>query len=319
MENGRRVRVSLGTSNWKKADDILHEMNAGDPPERITVGDAGERLIADCKGRKLARETTGKYELLVKEMKSFFGERDVSGITLDDLARYRETWELSPISAKKKIERLRTFFRFCMERGWVKKNPAVALKSPSAKFRPTLPFTDEEMEKILWACEVYPDRPPGRRKQVRAFVLLLRYSGLRIRDAVVLRNADITAGKLHIYTAKTGSSVVVPLPDVALQAIAAIQKVDSDRFFWSGNGNPKSCVADWQRTLNRLFRIAGVEGHAHRFRDTFSVSLLQHGVSLENVSVLLGHSSIRVTEKHYAPWVKSRQEKLEEEVKKTWR
>jgi hypothetical protein len=29
------------------------------------------------------------------------------------------------------------------------------------------------------------------------------------------------------------------------------------------------------------------------------------------VSVLLGHQSIRVTERHYAPWTRSRQEQIE--------
>ena len=36
----------------------------------------------------------------------------------------------------------------------------------------------------------------------------------------------------------------------------------------------------------------------------------------ETVSILLGHSSLRVTEKHYAPWVKQRQELLEAAVMK---
>jgi len=54
------------------------------------------------------------------------------------------------------------------------------------------------------------------------------------------------------------------------------------------------------------------------FRDTFAVDLLQKGVPIETVAVLLKHSSIRITEKHYSPWVKSRQENLETQVKKTW-
>lgn len=33
---------------------------------------------------------------------------------------------------------------------------------------------------------------------------------------------------------------------------------------------------------------------------------------------ILGHQSIRVTEKHYAPFVKARQEQLEDDVRRTW-
>jgi len=42
------------------------------------------------------------------------------------------------------------------------------------------------------------------------------------------------------------------------------------------------------------------------------------GVSLDSVSKLLGHSSIKITERHYAPWVKARQEQLESEVRRIW-
>jgi integrase len=34
--------------------------------------------------------------------------------------------------------------------------------------------------------------------------------------------------------------------------------------------------------------------------------------------VLLGHSSIKVTEKHYSPWVRARQEQIEADVRRTW-
>jgi hypothetical protein len=50
------------------------------------------------------------------------------------------------------------------------------------------------------------------------------------------------------------------------------------------------------------------------FRDTFAVALLEKGNSIETVSRLSGHSFIKITEKHYNPWVKSRQAALDAAV-----
>src|SRR5438552_1329338 len=73
----------------------------------------------------------------------------------------------------------------------------------------------------------------------------------------------------------------------------------------------KTVVKDYQKDFRRLF-LAGLGNFAsHSLRDTFSVDLLQRGVSLEEVSKLLGHSSTKVTEKHYAPWIKGRQDRLD--------
>ena len=60
--------------------------------------------------------------------------------------------------------------------------------------------------------------------------------------------------------------------------------------------------------MTRLFTVANIckpDGtlkrcHAHMFRDTFAVELLNKGVPIDRVSLLLGHSSVKVTEKHYA-------------------
>jgi integrase len=84
-------------------------------------------------------------------------------------------------------------------------------------------------------------------------------------------------------------------------------------------GTPKSAITEWQQRLRKVYDMAGIpDGHSHRLRDTFSVDLLAKGVSIETVSKLLGHRSVRVTEKHYAPWVKASQDALEKAVKLTW-
>jgi len=77
-----------------------------------------------------------------------------------------------------------------------------------------------------------------------------------------------------------------------------------------------AAVSNWRKRIAEVFKRAGVkDGHTHRFRDTFSVALLERGATVANVSRLLGHTSIKITEEHYAPWVKSRQDALDADLK----
>lgn len=55
------------------------------------------------------------------------------------------------------------------------------------------------------------------------------------------------------------------------------------------------------------------------FRDTFAVEPLVSGVPLEQVSVLLGLRSIKVSERHDSPWMRARQEQLEADIRRSWR
>ena len=73
-------------------------------------------------------ETLKKYRLLRREMAAVFGKRPVDSVSVEDLSRYRESWTMGPLSARKKVERMRTFFRFCVARSWCSRNPASLLK-----------------------------------------------------------------------------------------------------------------------------------------------------------------------------------------------
>jgi integrase len=70
--------------------------------------------------------------------------------------------------------------------------------------RPTLPFTHEEIIGILEACDSYwkgnglAGQPNARR--LRPLVLLLRYCGMRIGDAVSCPVARLKGNKLMLYT-----------------------------------------------------------------------------------------------------------------------
>jgi hypothetical protein len=63
---------------------------------------------------------------------------------------------------------------------------------------------------------------------------------------------------------------------------------------------------------------SGLSRMRHR-RDTFAVELLLAGVPLDQVSLLLGHRSVKITERHHAPFSKARQEQLAASVKLAWK
>src|SRR5271168_5085662 len=85
---------------------------------------------------------------------------------------------LAANTAMKEIVVMRGFFRFCVDRKWIEENPARRLKAPKSDRLPTLPFAPAEITGILDACKSH---------EIRALILTLLYSGLRISDAVQLR------------------------------------------------------------------------------------------------------------------------------------
>ncbi len=247
------------------------------------------------------------------------GLRFVSEFNLESLRKWRSSWPNKNLSALKKLEFVRCFLRFAHDAGWIPDNPARKLKSPKITASPTMPYTQEEMFRIVAALDSYGLGGSRNRRRMRALVLLLRNSGLRIGDAVTLSRERIAGDKLFLYTSKAGTPVYCPLPPFVVMALEAAIETHERFYFWTGNGKPKSIISDWQAKLKDLFTAAHIaNGHAHRFRDTFATELLLSGVPLERVSILLGHSSIRITERHYSPWVRSRQEQLERDVRGTW-
>jgi len=149
--------------------------------------------------------------------------------------------------------------------------------------------------------------------------MALGYSALRIGDGARCPVDSLKSNRLFLYTQKTGVPVYNPPPSFVVEALEACPRKSERFWFGTGVGSKDTLAGNWRRTFRRLCQIAGVRGgHPHRFRDTFAVELLLARVPMERVSILLGHSSIKITERHYAPWVKARQAQLESDLVSAW-
>jgi site-specific recombinase XerD len=331
---GKDVRRSMKTRDWTKACKTAREWEAEERIEDapVTLDYAWKSLLADLETRELSGSTVRKYKLLKRQMEAYGTEHGLTRMAdfdLDTLDRFRRSWKDGPRTALKKLERLRAFFRYALDRDWIEKNPATRLSNPRVEMRPTMPLSDDEMKSILTACDnlaITATWPSQRLNayRLKALVLLMRYSGMRVSDAVALTTDKLRDRKLFLYTQKTGQPVYTILPDSVVSILEATPRVTDTRYFWTGAGNVESIVRSWQARLKKIFDTAKVEkgptnAISHRFRDTFAVKLLERGTSLETVGILLGHKSVRITEIHYNPWVKSRQQLLEAEMRESWK
>jgi integrase/recombinase XerD len=318
-KNGQRINEALKIRDWNRANELVRHWELEDEKpikqQAVTIEAWRDQFLQDAVARNLSLGTMRLYKRLFRKMIAFatdYGISFANSMELNALTKFRSTWLVSPSSATKELERLRSIYKFAVQRKMVNENYALSLVAPTVKPTPTLPFLPEEEVRILEAAE-----SPKADRRAKAFILTMRYSGLRISDTATLAVDSLNGNRLKLYQAKTGEPVSVLIPSAVAEALLAVKHRNPKYFFWTGNSHVASVTSFWRRCLSKVFRLAGiVNGHTHRFRDTFAVSLLEADVSLENVSRLLGHQSVRITEKHYSPWVKTRQDALDRAVEK---
>lgn len=323
------------------------------PDSRVTVETAVSAYIAEGVDRGNSEATQYKRRLEFQNGLLGFcrekGIRFLAELELSVIREWRATWEIGSLSRQKRQGRVIGFVWWCERTGWFARNYASditrGLGKIQVKATQTGYFQPSEYAAVIDATHLYSDRPQVDKhnvlviggERIRAVTELMRWTGLRIRDAVTLERQRLVLDpksdmwSIMVYQKKTGDPVYCPIPPhVAsmLQSVRESQKgnTNSKYFFWTGNGTPKSVTTNWQRSYVKLFRLAGIKEsdgtlkrcHAHMLRDTFAVESLLSGMRLEDVSTILGHSSVKITERHYMPWVRARQDSLNQSVLRSW-
>src|SRR5205823_2504746 len=139
--------------------------------------------------------------------------RDLSGLDADSLAKFRRSRMLGALSSLKELERIRSFFKFCIDREWTTKNPAKNIKV-KVKPNPRLPFSEQEVQNII--SKAKDDRE-------LAFLLVLRHTGLRIGDASLLRSNQFDGDRIYIpATQKAKTPVSVRIPESLASLLRAL-------------------------------------------------------------------------------------------------
>lgn len=337
--DGKQHRLAAATRSWEKAEEIRKERqqrlrNGDEMPkpkgeEKDTLTRARALFLTEKRTARISDDVYKKYDREIGRFIDFCNDRSLffpADINKALVLEFSMTWEEQYPSSQTRAMvqvRFKQFLSFLQELGWLTRVPK--LTRIKVDEPPTLPLSKDDYARLLRKVgELFPAEKAQR---VHALLQLMRHTGLAISDSVLLERGKLTQdGAKNLWRVstarqKTGTHVSIPLREEIANELLAVPNTDPRYIFWSGRDKPKSAVIYWQYDLRYLFRTVfgkKTDFTPHSLRDTAAVEWLAAGIPIEEVSKLLGHTSVRTTEKSYSPWVRARQDRLDTLVVATW-
>lgn len=212
------------------------------------------------------------------------------------LARTRQTltqWgDLSLASRNRKSSTLKSFFGFLFREGLIESDLASQIHSPKPPQRIPHFLSVDEVISVLKSYQSDPEHNP----QELLLFLLLYGTGLRVSEACALewRHVDFQQRVLRIK-GKGGKERLVAVPKTVVQVLKDFSK--SADSIWGAKPLSTRVAYEW-------IRSRGVKAgllrpiHPHALRHSYATHLLSSGANLRTLQELLGHESLRATEKY---------------------
>jgi integrase/recombinase XerD len=167
------------------------------------------------------------------------------------------------------------------------------------------PKTPKPLPDILSGSEVSCLLESIRSLKHRAITMTAYGTGMRISEVCKLRPADIDAKRklIHIRDGKRGRDRYVMLPKVLLEFLREYWKRVRPLGDWLFPGSAPSKPIGAAAVRDALRKAAADTGIAkkvtpHILRHSFATHLLENGEDIRTIQVLLGHGSIRTTERY---------------------
>ncbi len=211
---------------------------------------------------------------------------------------------LDPGTVRNLLTVVRAFLNWCVAKGYLNDNPALAVRHPKVEDPDPDPLSREQIA-LLFAVLDAPQqshRATWRRNRRACFLML--YAGLRLSEVVGLERRDLDLDRRIITVrreiAKGGRARVLPICDELLIELEPIRGYDLDWRIVDHGDNPrgrgkeltyKSLAHYFERTLPRH----GLDIHAHQLRATFATELYLRGEDLVTIQRLLGHADPKTT------------------------
>lgn len=188
---------------------------------------------------------------------------------------------------------------FCSFFGWlareqlIERNPMTNIAVIKAQKKVRLPFSPVELAKIYENCTNDRDL---------AICHFLDATGGRISEVCALNRDDIDFRTLEITVLGKGNKERKVYMDTVtamiLQRYLDGRSDDSPALF-VGKGTTRLMPQGVRAILKRIGSAAGVSNvHPHRFRRTLATSLIDNGMTIQEVAHILGHERLDTTMKY---------------------
>lgn len=208
--------------------------------------------------------------------------------------------KLKQVTINKHIERLRKIIKLALAEGFLDRDPFL-LFSPK-KVITEVVYLDSTELKLL---EIHKFKQE-RLQRVADLFIFCCYTGLPYLEMASLKKENIIQGFdgkkwIQIYRQKTKKTLTIPL---LKHAENILNKYKDDSAFL-----PIITNQQFNSFLKEIAAVLGIQKRVthHTARKTFaSTVLLYNDIPMETVSELLGHSNMKVTQKHYAKVVHSK-------------
>lgn len=183
-----------------------------------------------------------------------------------------------------------SFFKWLHNEGYVKNDPTINLQKIKCKKEIKTPFNKIEIEKLKAGCDT---------KRNRAIIEFLLSTGCRISEMTNVNIADVNFHTQECKILGKGNKErIVFINDVCLMHLQDYLKERHDQSLalFIGKGTERISPGGIRFMLRKTGVNAGVNNvHPHRFRRTVATSLIDRGMSVQDVAVILGHSNINTT------------------------
>lgn len=259
--------------------------------------------------RRRARATIVAYGKDIEQLTSFLtnmGKKDVADVTREELEAFLKKLSAdnyTPKSISRKINSMKTFYRFLKASGAVTIDPSLDIEHPKYDVKPPRVLSKLEYRALRDACR--------SDLRIYAIVELFLQTGIRIGELANLALSDVKDAQLYIAAQEGHAERTIPLNRAAKDAIANYVRLrdkaaKSKALFITKTGRPL-LIRNIRTAIDRYFRIAGIEdAKVNDLRHTFIAHHLMAGTPITTLSKFVGHKRLSTTEK-YLELVKDKQ------------